>query len=163
MQRAGRSACRVLPLRENQYHNQVIIAATIVLSVIFSFLAGLHIYWGMGGRRGLAAAVPRKANGAKRINPSSFDCFVVAFLLLGAGIFVLIRSRLLSIQLPSWILHAGSRVLLVIFTARAIGEFRYVGFFKKVKSSRFARLDTKYYSPLCVLIAALLCCLEFLN
>jgi hypothetical protein len=139
------------------------IAAAIILSFIFFFLSGLHIYWGLGGRRGLAAAVPRKANGAKRINPSAFDCFVVAFLLLGAGIFVLVRAHLLSINLPSWLLHTGSWVLLVIFTARAIGEFRYVGFFKKVKSSRFARLDTKYYSPLCVLIAALICCLEFLN
>ena len=141
----------------------MIIAATITLTFIFFFLSGLHIYWGLGGRRGLAAAVPRKANGAKRINPSAFDCFVVAFLLLGGGIFVLVRSHLLSIRLPSWLLHSGSWILLVIFTARAIGECRYVGFFKKVKSSQFARLDTKYYSPLCVLIAALLCCLEFLN
>jgi Protein of unknown function (DUF3995) len=139
------------------------IAAAIILSFIFFFLSGLHIYWGLGGRRGLAASVPGKTNGAKRINPSAFDCFVVAFLLLGAGIFVLVRAHLLSISLPSWLLHTGSWVLLVIFTARAIGEFRYVGFFKKVKSSQFARLDTKYYSPLCVLIAALLCCLEFLN
>ena len=139
------------------------IAAVILLSFIFFFLSGLHIYWGLGGRRGLAATVPRKANGAKRINPSGFDCFVVAFLLLGAGIFVLVRAHLLSISLPSWLLHTGSWVLIVIFTARAIGEFRYVGFFKKVKSSQFAQLDTKYYSPLCVLIAVLLCCLEFLN
>src|ERR1700710_1963373 len=113
------------------------IAAAIILSFIFFFLSGLHIYWGLGGRRGLAAAVPRKANGAKRISPSAFDCFVVAFFLLGAGIFVLVRSHLLSLNLPSWLLHTGTWILLVIFTTRAIGEFRYVGFFKKVKSSQF--------------------------
>jgi hypothetical protein len=139
------------------------ITAVLILSFIFLFLSGLHIYWGLGGRRGLAAAIPRKANGAKRINPSSFDCFVVAILLLGAEIFVLIRSHWLYVNWPGWLLHTGSWVLIVIFLARAIGEFRYVGFFKKVKSSKFARLDTKYYSPLCVLITALLYCLEFLN
>ena len=37
--------------------------------------------------------------------------------------------------------------------ARAIGEFNYVGFFKRVRGSRFARLDTLVYSPLCLLLA----------
>jgi hypothetical protein len=37
--------------------------------------------------------------------------------------------------------------------ARAIGEFRYVGFFKRVRGSRFARLDTLLYSPLRLLLA----------
>jgi hypothetical protein len=137
--------------------------ATIILSIIFLFLSGLHFYWGLGGRKGLAASVPRKANGAKRINPSAFDCFIVAILLLGAELFVLARSGMLAVKWPGWLPHLGSWILIFLFTARAIGEFRYIGFFKKVKSSVFARLDTKYYSPLCVLIAALLYCLEFLK
>ena len=37
--------------------------------------------------------------------------------------------------------------------ARAIGEFRYVGFFKRVVGSRFATLDTFVYSPLCLALA----------
>jgi hypothetical protein len=38
--------------------------------------------------------------------------------------------------------------------ARAIGEFKYVGFFKRVRGSRFARRDTLLYSPLCLWLAA---------
>lgn len=34
--------------------------------------------------------------------------------------------------------------------ARAVGDFRLVGFFKKVKGSEFALMDTLLYSPLCV-------------
>jgi hypothetical protein len=102
-------------------------------------------------------------DGIKRITPSSNACFLVAFLLLAAGIFVLVRSHLLPVNLPLWLLHSGTWVLFVIFMAMAVGEFKYVGFFKKIKSSQFAIPDTKYYSPLCVLIAALLYCLEFLN
>jgi hypothetical protein len=139
------------------------ITAALILSLIFLFLSGLHFYWGLGGKWGLAASVPRKSNGEQRINPSAFDCIVVAILLLGAELFVLVNSRLLLFNWPGWILHAVSWILIILFTARAIGEFRYIGFFKKIKSSRFASQDTKYYSPLCVLIAALLYCLEFLN
>lgn len=37
---------------------------------------------------------------------------------------------------------------------RGVGEFRYVGLFKRVKGSRFARNDTRFYSPLCLMLAA---------
>lgn len=33
---------------------------------------------------------------------------------------------------------------------RAVGHFRLVGFFKKITGSRFARLDTMLFSPLCM-------------
>lgn len=39
------------------------------------------------------------------------------------------------------------------FGLRAVGEFRLVGFFKRVKGTRFARMDTLVYSPLCLLLA----------
>jgi hypothetical protein len=43
--------------------------------------------------------------------------------------------------------------LALIFSARAIGEFRLVGFFKRVHGSAFARLDSLVFSPLCLLLA----------
>lgn len=36
---------------------------------------------------------------------------------------------------------------------RAIGEFRLVGFFKRVRGTRFAQLDTLAFSPLCLLLS----------
>ena len=36
-----------------------------------------------------------------------------------------------------------------MFAARAIGERRYVGFFKRVRTTEFAWWDTRVYSPLC--------------
>jgi hypothetical protein len=35
-----------------------------------------------------------------------------------------------------------------------MGEFNYVGFFKKVKDTEFAKWDTKLFSPLCLLISS---------
>ena len=50
----------------------------------------------------------------------------------------------------SWLSYALASGLL----ARAVGEFKYVGFFKCVRGSRFAALDTFVYSPLCLVLAA---------
>jgi hypothetical protein len=47
------------------------------------------------------------------------------------------------------------RVMAVVFVVRAVGDFHYCGFFKRVRDTAFARYDTLVYSPLCVVIAAL--------
>ena len=46
-----------------------------------------------------------------------------------------------------------SAIAMLMF-ARAIGDSNLVGFFKEVKDSKFARLDTWVYSPLCVVLGA---------
>jgi hypothetical protein len=70
-----------------------------------------------------------------------FACLVGATAgLLEAGI---------PVRVLSWLCNGLALGLL----ARAIGEFKYVGFFKRVRDTRFARLDTLLYSPLCLLLA----------
>jgi hypothetical protein len=39
------------------------------------------------------------------------------------------------------------------FLLRAVGEFRLVGLFKRIRGTAFARWDTWLFSPLCLLIA----------
>jgi hypothetical protein len=34
-----------------------------------------------------------------------------------------------------------------------VGDLKLVGFFKRIKGTRFAELDTWLYAPLCVLLA----------
>ncbi|MNP46945.1 hypothetical protein D3C76_1409790 [compost metagenome] len=46
-----------------------------------------------------------------------------------------------------------SAIAILLF-ARAIGDSELVGFFKEVKGSKFSRLDTWVYSPLCVVLGA---------
>jgi hypothetical protein len=75
---------------------------------------------------------------------------VVAFAFLGFAIVYLNQINLFSIKLPQIIEHYGTWVLCFIFIIRAIGEFKYIGFFKTIKNSKFAELDTKFYSPLCL-------------
>lgn len=126
-----------------------------VLFSIFIFLSALHFYWGLGGKWEADAAIPTKETGEKVLNPKPFDCFVVAFGMLACGLFILIRSKLLSVELPFWLLDYGVWVLSILFILRAIGEFKYIGFLKKNRSTEFGRLDTTYYSPLCLTIGLL--------
>ena len=49
-----------------------------------------------------------------------------------------------------------SAVFAVIFFLRFVGEFSYVGIFKRHKNSKFARMDTLLYSPLCLFLSV--CC-----
>lgn len=127
----------------------------LLLFLIFIILSALHFYWGLGGKWGATAAIPIKENNEKRMNPKLAECFTVAFGLLGFGLFILIKSQIISFKLPNWLLIYCVWGLSLLFILRAIGEFKYIGFFKKIRSTRFAQLDTKYYSPLCMAIGIL--------
>nr|WP_254844256.1 DUF3995 domain-containing protein [Leptospira santarosai] len=47
-------------------------------------------------------------------------------------------------------------LLSAMFLFRAIGDFRLVGFFKKIRGTKFAKNDTAFFSPLCLLLSILL-------
>jgi Protein of unknown function (DUF3995) len=118
------------------------------VAVLLAALGALHVYWALGGRWGLAAAVPER-EGRPLFQPGRVATVGVATLLFWAGILVLPRSAsgfALSETLTSW----GRWAIAFAFLMRAIGDFRYAGFFKRVRGTRFADLDTRLYSPLCL-------------
>ncbi|MEO7292665.1 MAG: DUF3995 domain-containing protein [Ginsengibacter sp.] len=123
--------------------------------MIFLFLSSIHIYWGLGGKWSNDAAIPTKANNKKIFRPSAFSTFIVALGLLSFGLFILIKAEVLNFKIPFWLDKFGLWIIASIFIIRAIGEFNYVGFFKKIKHTQFGRNDTKYYSPLCLIIGIL--------
>ena len=63
------------------------------------------------------------------------------------------RGLLPAIGAARWTRWAGAALALGLLV-RAIGDFGYVGFFKRKGGNPFARLDTRVYSPLCLLLAA---------
>jgi hypothetical protein len=128
-------------------------AAILVLLV----LTGVHVCWAAGGKAGKGAAIP-SADGQPVIKPSAIATALVA-VALGA-MAALVALRISGLRLPflagnSIIVQAGAWLVAAVFALRAVGDFRYVGFFKKVRGSRFARLDTLAYSPLCACLALL--------
>jgi hypothetical protein len=140
----------------------MIISLTIVLSSIFLFLSGLHFYWAFGGAWGMGAVIPTKDAETPPKDPGIIATLIVAIGLLSIAIFIWIKALSLAIYLPSWLLMYGFWVLSGLFFVRAMGDFKYVGFFKRINNTPFSHYDTRYYSPLCLSMAILFIALELM-
>lgn len=129
-------------------------STTIAYSLIAVFLglSLLHFYWLLGGRVGLLAAIP-EIDGKPAFQPSVIATLVVAIGLALCALLLAATAGVLTLPLPSSVLSWLTRALALILLLRSIGDFRLVGFFKRIRNSRFARLDTAVYSPLCLALA----------
>ena len=128
----------------------------VTVAAVLLALSGLHVYWAFGGRRGVAVAVPTTPTGATLFAPGPFQTLAVAGALGAAVLLVLGSHGFLTVPVPVPLLRTGERVLGIIFLLRALGEFRYVGFFKRVHGTSFAVWDTRVFTPLCVMLGAAL-------
>jgi hypothetical protein len=127
-------------------------AVALLVSATLAGLAIIHVYWALGRGSGGASFVPQ-VNGRPAFVPSSAATLAVAFALAVAASLVALTGRLV-LDRPVSLARVPCYVLAAIFLARAIGDFRLVGFFKRIRSSRFARLDSLLFSPLCLALAA---------
>ena len=127
---------------------------TLLVTGIFLFLSGIHVFWAFGNNQNSSAVIPTR-DSEPLFKPSTATTLLVAFALLMAAIIVLIQTEILNLPIPDWIGNIGIWVLVAVFGLRAIGDFRYVGFFKRVRGTKFAQMDTRIYSPLCVFIAVM--------
>ena len=137
------------------FHPIFPIKAFLILSLnlTLTLIGLLHFYWAIGGKWGLNKSVPSTEDGTLLFVPTTFQSAFVGFGLLLMVVFIFLWAR--ESILPSWIFKYGFLILGGIFTLRAIGEFNYVGFFKKVKNTSFGKLDTMFYSPLCLIISGI--------
>jgi hypothetical protein len=130
-------------------------ALALLLSIIFSVLAAIHFNWVVGGQWGFDNSLPTKESGERVLNPKKIDSAIVAVGLTSFALLYLIISNAVKIELPNWIITYGGWIVPSIFMLRALGDFKYVGFFKKVKITNFGKMDTKFYSPLCLTIGVI--------
>lgn len=82
-------------------------------------------------------------------------CIVVAVGLILFAMYYLLRIKFIEFALPDFIMNSFGWIISGIFFIRAIGDFKYVGFTKKIRDTEFAKLDTLIYSKLCLVIAIL--------
>ncbi len=125
---------------------------TLVVCGAFVAIAAWHADMALRPGRRLASAVP-SLEGRPLFVPSRGATLTVAAVLLLFALLVAATGGLVAARLPQAALAGLSYGLALGLVARAVGEFRYVGFFKRVRGTRFARLDTLVYSPLCLLLA----------
>lgn len=131
----------------------IAITFNVILCIILTSLGLLHFSWALGGNWGFIPSLPTKENGELLFLPKKRDSAIVGFGLLFFGFYYFTKLDLIPLQLPLFISKYAGWIIPSIFLLRSIGEFKYVGFFKKVNSSDFAENDNKIFSPLCLVIS----------
>lgn len=130
-----------------------IIVIPISIALIFIVLAFIHFYWAAFGIKKPELVFPINPSDKKARLPSPLLTSVVGFGLLFFG--VLFLNQVLQFWSHKWINYIEI-IIGSIFFIRAIGDFKYAGFFKSIKDTPFAKMDTKYYAPLCLLLSTLI-------
>lgn len=128
----------------------------VIAASILGAAGAVHVYWAAGGRKGFDAAVPHVV-GIRLFTPGKAVTFAVALALFALAALVLWRDGLIALPsqlaLPFALARYGVPLMALVFLARAIGDFRHIGWSKLVRGSRFARLDDVLYAPLCLVLA----------
>ncbi len=120
--------------------------------VTLAAIGALHVYWAFGGKLGGGAAVPER-DGAPLFRPSRGATLLVAGALFTGAALLFAQSGVVAVGSPAMVVRVGCWGLAFVFAARAIGDFRWVGMFKRERRSRFARMDTRVFTPLCLVLA----------
>jgi len=124
----------------------------LTLAGLFLSICLIHVYWALAGKNPSAQVIPTAA-GRLSFRPTPAMTLLVALGLLVSALLVLGLLGFWRFGLPLWLFKAGVWGLAVVFLLRAIGDFHWVGFFKAVRATPFADNDTRFYSPLSLLIA----------
>ena len=121
-------------------------------------LGGVHAYWVFGGKKGFRIAVPTRGDSSDEplFRPTKAATAVVALMLALMGVFILQLAGIGAAWFPGWMYPLGGWCLTGIFVLRAVGDFRWLGFFKRNGGTPFARMDSLLYSPLCLFLGAVL-------
>ena len=124
----------------------------IIAATTLGVIGGVHLYWAAGGRAGSTAAI-LQANDEPLFRPGRGATALVAIGLFALAVLALWRDGLIMLPLPFFIAKIGAWLATLVFLARAIGDFKYLGWSKRVRGSQFARLDDVFYAPLCLTLA----------
>lgn len=125
---------------------------SFILFLIFIVLGTFHFYWFFGGNWGVTAVIPTKKNTSINAQIPKIATLIVAFVLIFFGWVYLLKSGFVYVKNTNCFTPYVYWIIPFIFILRAIGEFNYVGFFKKIRNTEFAKADSKLFSPLCLFI-----------
>ncbi|WP_299101552.1 DUF3995 domain-containing protein [uncultured Winogradskyella sp.] len=125
---------------------------SLILILIFSFLSLVHFYWLFGGKWALKSVIPTHENETNSPSIPKFATLLVALILALFALVYVIKAGFLQLNIPNAFLIYACWIIPSLFIIRAIGDFNYVGLFKKVKHTNFAKADSKLFIPLCLIL-----------
>jgi hypothetical protein len=127
---------------------------------IIAFAAGFHLYWALGGRLGYSVSLPQRPDGAPvmahRLPWWRPAAGAVALGLAALAWLLLAHAGHFPLPMPSGLARIALLATAAAFAARALVPNRHVGFFKSLRTTRWARYDTRLYSPLFLLLGVLI-------
>jgi hypothetical protein len=115
---------------------------------VLAAIGGIHVAWAFGIRWGVSAALPERA-GKRVFTPSTTTTLLVAACLFAAAWLTFALAGLVPSPVPKALLWPAGIAAAIVFGARTVGDLRYVGLFKRVRGSQFARQDDALFTPLC--------------
>lgn len=130
---------------------------SMILAIIFIFLSGLHFYWALFGIKDPTAVLPAGKDGSLKMKPGKIGTVAVGLFL---AFFAIIYLNPFLDVFPFRGIQYVSLGVGILFLLRAIGDFKYLGFFKTVKGTNFASMDSNYYAPLALTVSLLIFILE---
>lgn len=120
-----------------------------IASLMLFLIAFVHLYWALGGKKGLELAVPSE-NGKPLFDPGRAMIFGMAIVLLEAAA-VQVGVAVPDLQLLPLELHKlVGGVFGIIFLGRGLGGWLIFTILPFFRDSAFARWDRTLYSPVCV-------------
>ena len=116
------------------------------LCLVLAGIAALHAYWGLGGRW----PGHDEAGLADRVIGKTFA--VAVAILAGVSLIALVSFR--DLQGPSKLLvQLAYGVFTAVFLLRGMAGY-VPAIWRRSAGTAFVRLNTRYYSPLCLLLGA---------
>ena len=142
----------------------VIYFLSTISTLLFLTASCFHVYWAFGGKWvSEAVLTPPPTDGTLVLKPNQTPTLIIAAMLL---LFAFVSSGNWGLY-RSWFsdeyVKMGNWVFFLLFSWRAMGDFKLIGFTKRIKGTAFAEMDTRILSPLCLLIAVISLLTAYLN
>jgi hypothetical protein len=131
----------------------MIVSLAWCLATILLAIAALHLFWA-AGLRPSGAVIPERDGQPVFAPRRPITMFMALLFTLSAWVLLVRSGAILPPAVPVLprLIRWATWGIAMIFVLRAVGEFHYVGFFKRGRTTRFARMDDRVYSPLALLL-----------
>ncbi len=132
---------------DGQLDGPLLQASGVLTTLLLLAAAGVHVYWAAGGTWMIDRALPTTSTPS--VAPGPLLTVLVAGALIVFGALVGLVTFDTGPSALRWVVVAG----VVVFSLRAIGDTKLVGFTKSVRNTAFAVADDRWFTPLIVFLA----------
>ena len=123
---------------------------------IMTIAVAFHLHWASGGKIGYSVSLPQRRGGepvlAHRIGWWRVGAAGVVLALALLAILTLAVAGVIPIPMPTAMSRLALTIAGVVLASRAIVPTPWTGFFKTIRTTRWARYDTRFYSPLFLML-----------